>query len=58
MRKTGFWRYPSKWSFFRFDDRLLLILLGVLVGLCSGLAAFLLNRVLLTVSEELAGLRQ
>jgi len=33
------WRYPSQWILFRLDDRLLLIIIGALVGTCSGLAA-------------------
>ena len=33
------WRYPSQWILFRLDDRLLLIIIGALVGICSGLAA-------------------
>ena len=32
-------RYPSRWILFRLDDRLLLIIIGALVGICSGLAA-------------------
>ncbi len=32
-------RNPSSWFFFRLDDRLLLIIIGALVGVCSGLAA-------------------
>lgn len=37
------WHYPAQWKIFRSDDRLLLILIGIIVGICSGLAAFLLN---------------
>ena len=37
-------RYPGTWSLFRSDDRLLLIVFAVIVGICSGLAALLLNR--------------
>jgi CIC family chloride channel protein len=33
------WRYPSQWILFRLDDRLLLIIIGALVGIFSGLAA-------------------
>jgi CIC family chloride channel protein len=38
------WRQPANWRFFRSDDRLLLIMLGTVVGICSGLAAIALNR--------------
>jgi chloride channel protein, CIC family len=37
------WRYPARWRFFRFDDRLLLIVLGAVVGIVAGLAALALN---------------
>ncbi len=37
------WRYPADWRFFRFDDRLLLIILGAVVGIIAGLAALALN---------------
>lgn len=37
------WRYPGKWRFFRLDDRILLILMGVVVGTCSGLAGLALS---------------
>lgn len=39
---------------FRFDDRLMLIIFGALVGICSGLAAVALNRALLGMAEILA----
>ncbi|MFP4452080.1 MAG: chloride channel protein [Desulfobacterales bacterium] len=39
------------------DDRLLLIFLGALVGICSGVAAVALNRGLIVMSEGLAGLQ-
>ncbi len=39
---------------FRFDDRLLLIIFGALVGVCSGLAAVALNRALLGMAEILS----
>ncbi|MFP4350593.1 MAG: chloride channel protein [Thermodesulfobacteriota bacterium] len=38
------WRRPEKWSLFRPDDRILLILIGILVGICSGVAAVALSR--------------
>lgn len=43
------WRNPATWSFFQRDDRLLLILCGAIVGICSGLAAIALNRSLLAM---------
>lgn len=45
------WRFPSRWLLFRFDDRVLLILIGALVGSCSGLAALALNRGLIAMFE-------
>ncbi len=46
-----FWRYPGKWNIFRIDDRLLLMIIGVIVGVCSGLAAVALNRSLEAMFE-------
>jgi chloride channel protein, CIC family len=40
------WRYPANWPLFRYDDRLLLICMAVIVGICAGLAAIALNRAL------------
>jgi CIC family chloride channel protein len=51
------WRTPGRWSFFRLDDRLLLILMGVVVGGCSGLAAVALNRSLLGLAAWVAEFR-
>jgi CIC family chloride channel protein len=51
------WRYPARWSLFRIDDRLLLIVIGAVVGCCSGIAALLLNRSLIAILEMLHGLR-
>ncbi len=34
-----FWRYPGKIDFFRADDRLLLIQIGIIVGVLSGFAS-------------------
>jgi CIC family chloride channel protein len=51
------WRYPASWSLFRIDDRLLLILMAVIVGNCSGLAAVVLNRSLIAMFEWLHHLR-
>ena len=47
MRIFQSWRYPANWKIFRLDDRLLLILLAIIVGNCSGLAAVVLNRLLM-----------
>ena len=47
------WRYPASWSIFRQDDRLLLILIAIIVGTCSGLAAVVLNRSLIAMFEWL-----
>jgi chloride channel protein, CIC family len=46
-------KYPGNWSLFRSDDRLLLIVFAIIVGICSGLAALLLNRGLETMLEWL-----
>ncbi|MBF0202019.1 MAG: chloride channel protein [Desulfamplus sp.] len=43
MKKFISWRHPGTISIFRMDDRLLLIAMGVVVGLSSGLAALLLH---------------
>ncbi|CAB5153015.1 hypothetical protein D3OALGB2SA_4919 [Olavius algarvensis associated proteobacterium Delta 3] len=45
------WRYPGRWRIFRFDDRLLLILIAIIVGICAGLAAVALNRALIAMLE-------
>ena len=52
------WRYPSSWRLFRMDDRLLLIVTGAIVGICSGLAAVALNRSLLFILAQLHPFRQ
>ena len=57
MRISKLWRYPSSWSIFRSDDRLLLIMIAVIVGACSGLAALVLNRSLIAMFEWLHQLR-
>ena len=46
-------KYPGSWSLFRSDDRLLLMVFAIIVGICSGLAALLLNRSLETMLEWL-----
>ena len=43
------WRKFANWNFFRNDDRLLLILIALIVGVCSGLAALALNRSLAAI---------
>ena len=40
------WRSPNSWSVFKRDDRLLLIIIAVVVGNCSGVAALALNYIL------------
>lgn len=49
LRKFNLWRHPSRWLFSRFDDRVLLIAAGILVGCASGLAALALNRGLIAM---------
>ena len=58
MKSFKIWRYPARWHIFRLDDRLFLILLGVIVGICSGLAAVALNRSLIFILEHLHPYRQ
>ncbi len=57
MQNFKLWRYPLTWYLFRLDDRLLLILIGFIVGICSGIAAFVLNRALVAAHEWLYPLR-
>ncbi len=45
-----------KWAIFRSDDRLMVIALAGIVGLCSGLAAVALNRALHFMGDRLHGL--
>lgn len=47
MRSPISWRPPASWHFFRSDDRLLLIVAGAIVGICSGIAAVALNQALI-----------
>ncbi|MBW1959623.1 MAG: chloride channel protein [Deltaproteobacteria bacterium] len=49
MRIFQSWRYPANWTIFRLDDRLLLILVAIIVGSCSGVAAVILNRALMAM---------
>jgi CIC family chloride channel protein len=51
------WRHPANWPIFRSDDRLLLIVMGMIVGICSGLAALALNRSLIAMTTWLGPLR-
>ena len=53
MRILTSWRYPGNWPIFRFDDRLLLILMAAIVGNFSGLASVALNRSLVMMFEWL-----
>jgi len=53
MRILTSWRYPGNWPIFRFDDRLLLILMAAIVGTFSGLASVVLNRSLVMMSDWL-----
>lgn len=57
MQSPITWRNPATWPFFQRDDRLLLILCGAIVGICSGLAAIALNRSLLAMLEWLHSYR-
>ncbi|MEA1969781.1 MAG: chloride channel protein [Thermodesulfobacteriota bacterium] len=57
MKKIFFWRYPARLSFFRRDDRPLLIIFGIIVGICSGLAAVALNRSLIFILDSLHHVR-
>ena len=51
------WRHPGTWKLFRLDDRLLLIIVGMVVGICSGLASVALNRSLAAMLEWLRPFR-
>jgi len=57
IEKKNSWRHPGRFSIFIMDDRLLLICMGVIVGLCSGLAALGLNRSLIFMMDTLHNLR-
>lgn len=57
MKKKISWRHPGTLSIFIMDDRLLLICMGIIVGLCSGLAALGLNRSLIFMMDSLHHLR-
>ncbi|MBW2192659.1 MAG: chloride channel protein [Deltaproteobacteria bacterium] len=51
------WRYPASWTIFRLDDRLLLIFMAIIVGICSGVAAVALSRSLIAMFDWLHHLR-
>ncbi len=51
MKRILSWRLPASWPVFRIDDRLLLIIAGIIVGTCSGVAALALNKSLITMLE-------
>jgi CIC family chloride channel protein len=53
MKAVRRWKYPAGWKIFRSDDRLLLIFIAVIVGICSGLAAIALNKSLLFLLQWL-----
>jgi len=57
MKRFFSWRLPGTWTLFRSDDRLLLIVSGMLVGLASGFAAYLLNSGILFIFQFLQPLR-
>ncbi|MBW2574861.1 MAG: chloride channel protein [Deltaproteobacteria bacterium] len=57
MRSFQSWRFPANWSIFRLDDRLLLILVAIIVGSCSGLASVVLNRSLMAMYNWIHYLR-
>ena len=51
------WHNPLRWNVFRSDDRLFLILIAVIVGSCSGLAAVALNWSIVTLFDRLHSFR-
>lgn len=53
MKRFFSWRLPGKWPVFRIDDRLLLIMAGMIVGICSGIAALVLNKSLVFLLDFL-----
>ncbi|MBF0211276.1 MAG: chloride channel protein [Desulfamplus sp.] len=57
MKKFTSWRRPGTFSIFLIDDRLLLICIGIIVGLCSGLAALALNSSLIFMMDSLHNFR-
>lgn len=57
MKRLFSWRLPTRWPVFRLDDRLLLIISGMIVGILSGIAALVLNRSLAFLLEFLQDFR-
>ena len=53
MKRLLSWRLPAKWPVFRIDDRMLLIIISIIVGTCSGLAALALNKSLVAMLDLL-----
>jgi CIC family chloride channel protein len=53
MKRFFSWRLPGTWGLFRADDRLLLIVTGMVVGMAGGFAAYLLNRGLIILFDFL-----
>jgi len=53
MKRLFSWRLPGNWTLFRSDDRLLLIVSGMMVGMASGFAAYLLNSGIVFVFQSL-----
>lgn len=53
MKRFFSWRIPGTWTLFRSDDRLLLIVSGMVVGLAGGFAAYLLNQSLIFLFDVL-----
>jgi len=53
MKRFFSWRIPGTWTLFRADDRLLLIVSGMVVGVAGGFAAYLLNQSLIFLFDVL-----
>lgn len=51
------WRSPNSWGIFKRDDRLLLIVIAVVVGNCSGIAALALHYALEWLQEMVSASR-
>ncbi len=51
------WRYPARWPIFKSDDRLMMVLFAVVVGMFSGLASVLLMRALEALFDGLSRYR-
>lgn len=58
MKWFKFWRYPGKFDFYRSDDRLLLIQIGIVVGVLSGFASVGLTWSLSAMLDSFAPFRQ